>query len=53
MILRVFIVTIHDGKVAEFEDFFRTIAIPLVKNWPGLMSMHTANPNPRTLTNSA
>ena len=28
MILRVFIVTIREGMVMEFEDFFRKIAIP-------------------------
>jgi quinol monooxygenase YgiN len=46
MILRVFLVTIRDGMVAEFEDFFRTIAIPQVKAWPGMLSMHTGRPDP-------
>ena len=44
MILRVFHVTVHDGMAAEFEEFFRTIAIPQVKNWPGMLSMSTGRP---------
>lgn len=44
MILRVFRVTVHDGKADEFEDFFRTIAIPQVKNWSGLLSVSAGKP---------
>ena len=39
MILRVFHVTVHDGMASEFEKFFRTIALPLVRNQDGLMSV--------------
>jgi heme-degrading monooxygenase HmoA len=46
MILRVFVVTIHDGMAAEFEDFFQKIAIPQVKKWPGMLSMHCGKPDP-------
>lgn len=45
MILRVFRVTVHDGMAAEFEEFFRTIAIPQVKNWPGMPSMSVGKPD--------
>ncbi len=45
MILRVFIVTIREGMIAEFEDFFRKIPIPLVKKYPGMLSMHTGKPD--------
>jgi len=48
MILRVFHVTVHDGMATEFEEFFRTIAIPQVKNWPGMLSIATGKPNPET-----
>jgi heme-degrading monooxygenase HmoA len=46
MILRVFIVTVREGMIAEFEDFFRKIAIPQAKKWPGMLSMHTGKPDP-------
>ena len=46
MILRIFIVTIREGMIAEFEDFFRKIPIPQVKKWPGMLSMHTGKPDP-------
>lgn len=49
MILRIFIVTIHDGMAGEFENFFRTIAIPQVKNWPGMLSMHTGKTDSENL----
>ena len=48
MILRVFIVTIREGMIAEFEDFFRKIPIPLVKRCPGMLSMHTGKPGPES-----
>ena len=46
MILRVFVVTIREGMVAEFDDFFRKIPIPQVKKWPGMLSMHAGKPDP-------
>jgi quinol monooxygenase YgiN len=46
MILRVFVVTTHDGMAAEFEDFVQKIAIPQVKKWPGMLSMHCGKPDP-------
>lgn len=44
MIVRIFRVTVHDGKRAEFEDFFRTTAIPLVKSQPGIVSVTAGVP---------
>jgi hypothetical protein len=32
MIVRVFRVTVHDGKQAEFSEFFKTTALPLVQS---------------------
>jgi len=39
MIVRVFQVTTHPGKEAEFGEFFRQTAIPLMKRTPGLVSI--------------
>ena len=44
MILRVFHVTVHEGKAPEFEEFFRTIALPLVKSQDGLLSVVAGKP---------
>lgn len=44
MILRVFTVTVHDGKTDEFEDFFLNIALPLVKSQIGLRSVVAGRP---------
>jgi hypothetical protein len=48
MILRVFHVTVHDGMAVEFENFFRTIVVPLVKSFPGMLSIATGKPRPAT-----
>ena len=39
MILRVFQVTVHPGKEAEFSQFFHEIAIPLMKRTEGLINV--------------
>jgi quinol monooxygenase YgiN len=39
MIVRVFQVTTHPGKEAEFGRFFHETAIPLMKRTPGLVSV--------------
>jgi heme-degrading monooxygenase HmoA len=44
MILRVFHVTVHEGMASEFEEFFRTIALPLVRSQDGLMSVVAGKP---------
>lgn len=48
MIVRIFRVTVHDGKRAEFEDFFRNTAIPLVKSQPGIVSVTAGVPRPES-----
>lgn len=44
MILRVFHATVHEGKAPEFEEFFRTIALPLVSSQDGLVSVAAGKP---------
>lgn len=44
MILRVFHVTVHEGKATEFEEFFRTVALPLVKGQDGVLSVVAGKP---------
>jgi len=46
MIIRIFRVTVHDGKQAEFERFFREIAAPHVRSQPGLVSLRMGKPLP-------
>ena len=46
MIVRVFQVTTHPGKEAEFGRFFRETAIPLMKRTPGLVSVMPGAPRP-------
>ncbi|NRG16191.1 antibiotic biosynthesis monooxygenase [Rhizobiales bacterium] len=48
MIIRIFRVTVHDGKRAEFEDFFRNTAIPLVRSQPGIISVAAGVPRPES-----
>ena len=48
MIVRVFRVTVHDGKEAAFADFFRNTALPLVQRQPGLVSVTAGAPRPET-----
>lgn len=46
MIMRLFRVTTHEGKAAEFEDFFRNTAVPLMKRQDGLVSLIPGVPRP-------
>jgi len=46
MIMRVFQVTTHSGKEAEFGKFFHETAIPLMKRTPGLVSITPGTPRP-------
>ena len=39
MIVRIFQVSTHPGKEAEFADFFHNTAIPLMKRTPGLTQL--------------
>lgn len=39
MIMRIFQVTTHPGKEAEFAAFFHDIAIPLMKGTPGIVQV--------------
>jgi heme-degrading monooxygenase HmoA len=39
MIMRVFQVTTHPGKEAEFGKFFHETAIPLMRRTPGLLNV--------------
>lgn len=48
MIIRVFQVTTHDGKQADFERFFRETAAPHVRSQQGLVSLHMGKPLPST-----
>ena len=48
MIVRVFQVTVHEGKEKQFEEFFREEALPLVRRQPGLVSVTAGTPRPET-----
>ena len=48
MIVRVFRVTVNDGKQADFEQFFRQTAAPHVRSQPGLISLQMGRPLPST-----
>ena len=48
MIVRVFQVTIFEGRESEFEDFFRNTAKPLVESQPGIVSVTAGVPRPET-----
>ena len=48
MIVRVFRVTVHDGKQAEFSEFFKNTALPLVQSQPGIVSVTAGLPRPET-----
>ncbi len=50
MIMRVFQVTTHAGKAAEFGKFFHETAIPLMKRTPGLVSVMPGAPRPDSPT---
>ncbi|MCG6902121.1 MAG: hypothetical protein LJE68_05515 [Rhodobacter sp.] len=46
MILRIFKVTVYEGKEDEFREFFVNTAIPLMKRTPGLMTLLPGLPRP-------
>ena len=48
MIVRVFQVSVHEGKEAEFARFFREEALPLVSRQPGLIAVTAGTPLPET-----
>ena len=48
MIVRVFQVSVHEGKERQFEEFFREEALPLVRRQPGLVSVTAGTPRPET-----
>jgi heme-degrading monooxygenase HmoA len=50
MIIRVFQVSTHSGKEAEFGKFFHETAIPLMKRTPGLVSITPGAPRPESPT---
>jgi len=50
MIVRVFRVVVHDGKQAEFGEFFHNTALPLVQGQPGIVSVTAGAPRPETPT---
>lgn len=48
MIVRIFQVTTHPGKEAEFATFFHETAIPLMKRTPGLVTLVPCAPRAET-----
>lgn len=48
MIVRVFQVTVHDGKIEEFRKFFLETGIPLTRGQPGCVSVTAGQPRPET-----
>lgn len=48
MIMRVFQVTTHPGKEAEFARFFHETAIPLMRATPGLAALYPGAPREST-----
>ena len=50
MILRIFQVTTHPGKEAEFAKFFHETAIPLMKRTEGLVAVYPGAPRPDSPT---
>jgi heme-degrading monooxygenase HmoA len=48
MLMRVFQFTVHDGKEAEFRDFFEHTALPLMQRQDGLVSITAGTPRPET-----
>ena len=53
MIVRLFQVSTHPGKEAEFADFFHNTAIPLMQRTPGLAKVIPCAPRPDTPTEFA
>jgi len=50
MIMRVFQVSIHPGKEAEFSKFFHETAIPLMRRTPGIVSVTPGAPRKESPT---
>ena len=50
MIMRVFQVSTHAGKEAEFGKFFHETAIPLMKSTPGIVSVTFGAPRAESPT---
>jgi heme-degrading monooxygenase HmoA len=50
MIMRVFQVSTHPGKEAEYERFFHETAIPLMKGTSGIVSVSPGAPRPESPT---
>ncbi|SPH17587.1 hypothetical protein DEA8626_01110 [Defluviimonas aquaemixtae] len=48
MIIRIFQVTVHEGKEDEFRDFFLDTALPLMKRQDGLVSITPGLPRPES-----
>lgn len=48
MIVRVFQVETHPGKEAEFEEFFRNTAIPLMQKQEGIVALTAGASRPET-----
>lgn len=48
MLMRVFQVTVHNGKEAEFRDFFENTALPMMQQQDGLVSITAGAPRPET-----
>ena len=48
MIMRVFRVVVHDGKIDEFRKFFLETGIPLTRSQPGCVSVTAGLPRPET-----
>ncbi len=46
MIMRIFQVTTHPGKAAEFGAFFHDTAIPLMRRTEGLIDVYPGAPRP-------
>ena len=44
MIMRVFQVSTHPGKEAEFRRFFTETALPMMRSTPGLVSITAGTP---------
>lgn len=48
MIVRIFQVTVHDGKADAFRAFFEETAIPLTRGQPGCLAVTAGVPRPET-----
>jgi len=48
MIIRVFEVTVHEGKEEAFREFLVSTALPLMRRQEGLVSITAGAPRPET-----